>query len=255
MIDGVLSSVRLVTPAVPITTSVHAPPVWRAKPLPPNSALVETSVPHYLVTGDTVTIEGNTGSVPSLEGDHVVLVVSPTAFDVPVDLTTGGTGGTVRRAIPVEPLTIAEGKLRAGLNWPPGDPRDALMASFIAAARNKVEQDTGLALLYQIHDLVYVAAGVSIAFADATSAQLPGQCSPVVDLVVVADAGPGTRIRVASGWSEPATIPPMLLQAVGLLTAHYATAGRDLVTSDSGGAEMLFGYEDLIAPYRIMVLA
>jgi uncharacterized phiE125 gp8 family phage protein len=52
-----------------------------------------------------------------------------------------------------EPLTLDEAKLRAGLDWAPGDPRDALMTGFIAAARSLVEQRTGLALLTQTREI------------------------------------------------------------------------------------------------------
>ena len=56
-----------------------------------------------------------------------------------------------------EPLTIAEGKLRAGLDWADGDARDNLMTTWIKAAREKVEHDTGLALLEQTRDVVFDA--------------------------------------------------------------------------------------------------
>src|SRR5882672_2904249 len=56
-----------------------------------------------------------------------------------------------------EPLTLDEGKLRAGLDWTAGDPRDDLMKGFIAAARQKVEADTGLALATQTRLVTFAA--------------------------------------------------------------------------------------------------
>jgi hypothetical protein len=129
-----------------------------------------------------------------------------------------------------EPLTLEEAKLRAGLDWPAGDPRDALMDSFIKAARQKVEQDTGLALAEQTR---LVPRGWS--FPEATS---------------------GTYLVVA-GWPTAAALQaeaPLLVQAVGLLVAHLATLGRDLATLDEPFVVPL-GYEELIQPFRIGWLA
>ena len=52
-----------------------------------------------------------------------------------------------------EVYTLDEAKLRAGFTWPSPDERDALMDSFIRAARAKVESDTGLALLTQTREV------------------------------------------------------------------------------------------------------
>lgn len=49
---------------------------------------------HGLATGDTVLIEGHSGSVPNINGEHVVTVVNDTNYTIPVNVTTGGTGGT-----------------------------------------------------------------------------------------------------------------------------------------------------------------
>ena len=162
-----------------------------------------------------------------------------------------------------EPLTLDEAKLRAGLDWSAGDPRDALLASFIAAARSQVEQDTGLALLTQTRD-VTIAAGCS-------GQPIPWQAWPVQSLT---DLGNGMRVaprslsdwsaiwttggswRIVAGWPSAAALladAPLLVQAVGLLTAHYATLGRDLALAGSL-APVPMGYEEAIAPYRLIVL-
>jgi hypothetical protein len=61
-------------------------------------------------------------------------------------------------------------------------------------------------------------------------------------------------LRVTSGWPDRATFAkeaPLLLQAVGLLTAHYATLGRDLAgTADTFPVPM--GYEAAVAPHRLI---
>ena len=77
----------------------------------------------------------------------------------------------------LEPLTLTEAKLRAGLDWAPGDPRDALMTSFIQAARSQVERDTGIALLEQTHT-------VSLARYALTSCRIGLPWRPVQSVVV-----------------------------------------------------------------------
>jgi hypothetical protein len=71
----------------PITSSSVAP-----------ASIITCPVPHRLTTGDSVLIAGHTGSTPTVNGDRVVTVLSPTTFSVPVNVTVGGTGGTFTRA-------------------------------------------------------------------------------------------------------------------------------------------------------------
>ena len=59
-----------------------------------NPTVVTTPVAHGLVTGQSILIAGNITSVPSINGVQVVTVASPTTFTVPVNCSTGGTGGT-----------------------------------------------------------------------------------------------------------------------------------------------------------------
>src|SRR5262245_24487473 len=91
-----------------------------------------------------------------------------------------------------EPITLDEAKLRAGLDWEPGDPRDALMQGFIAAARNQVEQDTGLALLTQTREVtVLVPPGGGVV-------PLPMQALPlqaITDLTALTQIG-GSRLAL-----------------------------------------------------------
>jgi uncharacterized phiE125 gp8 family phage protein len=185
-----------------------------------------------------------------------------------------------------EPLTLEQAKARAGFDWVSPDPRDALLLEFVRAARSKVELDTGLALLTQTRDAWLSAfpllpSGVirlpaqcrplqsvtSIIWrdTDGISFMLPPEAY-VVDLargeigLSAAGVWPAlstlrtvapVTVRVVAGWPDPdilARQAPLLLQAVGLLTAHYATAGRDLVAE--GLAEVPLGYAAAIAPYE-----
>lgn len=263
----------VVQPAVTIVSSSVA-----------NPTVITTLTPHGYISGDTATIAGHTGSTPAVDGSRVVTVLTDTTFSVPVNVSVAGTGGTITRTLPVEPLTLAQGKLRAGLDWTDGDARDALMSGFIAAARAKVEQDTGLALLSQTRDVYFDAIYGS-------SLTLPSQSMPlqsvtyikstdtsdvvntlatdqyVVDLVSgriglslsgswPTDVRPFQPyvMRIVSGYPTIAAIPPLLIHAVGLLTAHYATLGRDLA-SINPAEEVPYGYADAIAPHTIVSLA
>lgn len=263
-----------VTPAIAVVSSSAAA-----------ASVLATLEPHHFLSGDTVLLAGHLGSTPLLDGLHVVTVLGPLTFSVPVVVTVGGAGGLVTRTIAAEPLTLAEGKLRAGLDWVDGDPRDGLMRGFISAARSKVEQDTGLALLTQTRDVYFDAlpgrawfslpspsaplqavlritsldaAGVLQTLAgdqyltDLASSRIalaPGAAWP-------ADLRPFQpwQIRIVVGWTAPALIPPLLVHAVGLLTAHYATTGRDLATVGTIIAPTLQGYEDAISAYLPVVV-
>jgi hypothetical protein len=179
-----------------------------------------------------------------------------------------------------EPLTLEEGKLRAGLSWTsavapePPNPRDQLMLDHIAAARSQVERDTGLALLTQVRDVYFTTVGDGLI-------ALPCQALPLqsIDSVTPIEpaAAPAWRsgafmvtghvpwveavggvitgiARCTVGWIDRADLrakDPLLLQAVGLMTAHMATFGRDLVTSDAVNLVPL-GYEEAIASYRLV---
>jgi len=265
----------LVTPAVTIVASSIA-----------GASVLTTDRPHGFLTGDSVTIAGHQGSTPPLDGVRVVTVLSPTTFSIPLAVTVAGLGGTATRTIAVEPLTLAEAKLRAGLDWVGGDPRDAMLTSFIAAARSKVEQDTGLALLTQTRDVYFDAlagqvialppqctplqAVIEIASTDRTGAVQPlAATSYVVDvatgrvgLALGAAWSTGTLrpfqpfvMRIIAGYPSVAQLPPLLFFAVGLLAAHYLTAGRDVLQVGHIVATTPFGYEDAIAPYRLETVA
>jgi uncharacterized phiE125 gp8 family phage protein len=180
-----------------------------------------------------------------------------------------------------EPLTLDEAKLRANLTWTAGDPRDALMTSFIRAARGKVESDTGVSLLLQTR-IVYLDWMPNVLTLPAGSMPLQdivgidainnlGQTMTINPATYIVDYASGRialntptsswpsnlrtfqpwAITLDAGWPDPetlATAAPLLLQAVGLLVAHYATLGRDLA-SINVATEIPQGYCDILAPY------
>jgi hypothetical protein len=166
-----------------------------------------------------------------------------------------------------EPLTLAEAKLYAGLDWLPGDPRDALLEDFIRAARAQVEHDTGLALLTQTWD-VTIAAGYgpivplpsqtqptqSIGVPGALLTTTSWRYRPGVAAQIGGVPAEGATYRVVAGWPSAAALrreAPALHHAVALLTAHYATAGRDLV-GETARAPMTLGYAEAIAPHTLI---
>lgn len=269
-----LTSVR-VTPAVAIVASSIAA-----------ATVLETLTPHYFVSGDTVAIAGHVGSTPAVDGTRVVTVIDALHVSIPVAVTIAGTGGTITRTIAVEPLTLADGKLRAGLEWVDGDPRDALMRGFIQMARSQVQRDTGVVPLLETYDVFFdalpspivlpwrpVAALTSIASIDSagvvntlgvTNYHLdPGSDAPVPARVGLADLGAWPTdlrsfqpyvLRIVVGYASIALIPPWVVHAVGLLTAHYATLGRDLA-SLTPAERVPYGYEDAISGSRLVVVA
>lgn len=184
-------------------------------------------------------------------------------------------------------ITLAQAKLRAGLDWPDGDARDELMLGFITAATRKVEIDTGLALLTQTRDVYLDVIQGSVVTLPAQSRPLQAVTSVkstdtagvvntltpsqyVVDLVGArvglalggswpTDLRPFQPfvLRIVAGWTTVAALTdaePLLVHLVGRLAAHYATLGRDLASLDPA-TEVPFGYEDDVAAYRPVSVA
>jgi hypothetical protein len=63
-----------------------------------NPTVVTTPVPHGLTTGDIILISGVSTSSPTINGERTVTVITATTFSVPVNVTTGGTGGSFVRS-------------------------------------------------------------------------------------------------------------------------------------------------------------
>lgn len=72
---------------VPITSSSVA-----------NPSVITTPVPHGIENGQSIVIAGHSGSTPSIDGEHVATVTSTTTLTIPVNVTVGGTGGTLVQA-------------------------------------------------------------------------------------------------------------------------------------------------------------
>jgi hypothetical protein len=72
--------------AIPITSNSIA-----------NPTVVTTTVAHGLTTGQVVLIAGVSTSDPTINGERTVTVISPTTFSVALNVTTGGTGGSLVR--------------------------------------------------------------------------------------------------------------------------------------------------------------
>jgi hypothetical protein len=83
---GILVKRGPITPSGPITITSNT--------INAVATVLLTSAPHGFATGDEITVAGNTGSVPSINGARVVTVVDATHFSIPVATTVGGTGGT-----------------------------------------------------------------------------------------------------------------------------------------------------------------
>jgi uncharacterized phiE125 gp8 family phage protein len=186
-----------------------------------------------------------------------------------------------------EPLTLAQAKLRACLDWPEGDPRDSLMDELIAAARDLVQLDTGVALLTQTYAVRYdvIAAGetvilpwrpvqtVVVRYSD--QGGLEQVLAPADYRLDPASAAPApARLQLLgwpsdhaplAGWTIETVVghvsvdafraaAPGLHQALGLLTTHYATAGRDLAVIGTNVSTIPLGYDEAVAPYQLVTL-
>lgn len=60
-----------------------------------NPSQVTCAADHNLVTNDTVVIANHTGSTPTINGTRVVTKVNASIVSVPINVTIGGTGGTI----------------------------------------------------------------------------------------------------------------------------------------------------------------
>jgi hypothetical protein len=62
------------------------------------ASVVTTPIPHGLTSNDIILISGVVTSSPTINGERVVTVLSPTTFSVPVTVTVAGTGGSFVRS-------------------------------------------------------------------------------------------------------------------------------------------------------------
>jgi hypothetical protein len=87
--EGASSVDRNAETVVPLTTITSSSVA--------NPTVITCATPHGLTSGDTVLIAGHSGSTPTVNGERVATVLSTTTFSVPVNVTVGGTGGTVKQ--------------------------------------------------------------------------------------------------------------------------------------------------------------
>jgi uncharacterized phiE125 gp8 family phage protein len=181
-------------------------------------------------------------------------------------------------------LTVAQLNERARIL--PGDAEaDTLLASYITAARQQVERDTGLAIPSQqivvafdtlpTVNTVLVLPYPPLQSVDAvTWVDTAGVAHDLAATVLQLDLG---RMPARALWlGDPSIGSPSLLNplnltltvgypsgsvpewarfGVGVLAAHYLTTARDRVVVGSAVAPMPGGYEEAIAAYRLEVLA
>jgi len=268
----------LVTPAIAIVTSSIAA-----------ATVLTTLAPHHLVSGDTAAVADHVGSTPAVDGSYVVTVIDSLHVSIPLAVTVAGAGGTLTLTTAVEPLTLTEGKQLAGLDWVDGDPRDALMRRFLTMARSQVQQDTGVVPRLRTYDVFFdalplgrvpivlpwrpVPSIVSISSIDASDVVQtlgvdqytldPSSEQPTPARVALSSLGAWPTdlrsfqpyvLRIVAGYPSVALIPPWFTFAMGLLAAHYATVGRDLTTAGSVSTTP-YGYDEAIAPYRLVTVA
>lgn len=85
------------TEASPLDGGTQAAAVTITSSSVANPSVITTAAPHSLTTGDVVLIAGHSGSTPSINGSHSVTVTGASTFTIAVNVTTGGTGGTMTR--------------------------------------------------------------------------------------------------------------------------------------------------------------
>ncbi len=90
--------VTLFTAATPCKQNAGGP-LTIASSSVANPTTITTTAAHGLAVGSTalMRIAGHTGSTPSLDGEYTATFTGAPTFTVPVNVTTGGTGGTAQR--------------------------------------------------------------------------------------------------------------------------------------------------------------
>jgi len=72
-----------------------------------NPSIITTATPHGFAASGTflVRIAGHSGSTPSINNDYTATYVSASSFSIPVNVTVGGTGGTVVKLVEIKRAT------------------------------------------------------------------------------------------------------------------------------------------------------
>ena len=185
---------------------------------------------------------------------------------------------------PPEPLTLSEVKLNLRLDT---SSEDTLLSGLIVAAREYVEDCTGLVLTPRtvtetapqlgrwvdlsswpvsgVSEIRYPLAGVMTPLA--TSAWLvstkrrPVRLLPssfgwgVSGTTLVAAPGLPVEIDVAAGFATPGDVPQSIRQAMQLLVAHwYANRSSAEVGARAAAVEIPFGVAELLRRWRLVTV-
>lgn len=185
---------------------------------------------------------------------------------------------------PEDVLTVAELNERARIL--PGDEEsDELCKSYIAAAIQQVERDTGYALPTQTLSVTYDLAPapgetllvpwpplqaitamqgfnangdlVPIDIEDPQQIRYIDFASMPARVLVGPAFNPGsaygTWLTITAGWTKE-QLPAQFKFAVGLAAAHFLTIGRDRVALGVSVAEMPAGYREAVDSLRLVEL-
>lgn len=109
-----------------------------------NPTTITTSTAHGLVAGDRVFIAGHSGSVPVIDGEYQVLSVPlTTTFTINVNVTTGGSGGTLSKMAFSNNASLCQLDYLVGKHGIAAASSEIDTASWIAAA-NVCDEDVSL---------------------------------------------------------------------------------------------------------------
>jgi len=90
--DGASDGVRLSSPWY---IRLNPTPVTITSSSVANPSIITTAAAHGLTNGQTAVIGQHSGSTPNINGSNVITFIDTTHFSIPVNVTTGGTGGAV----------------------------------------------------------------------------------------------------------------------------------------------------------------
>lgn len=175
-----------------------------------------------LATGNTVYISGHTGSIPDINGAHVITVSDATHFTIPVNVTTGGTGGSFYLA-------------PTGLAAIPYNVTTTALAAALAVA--PLTAPTVTLVTTGVYDARW-ASGVSApTFASPLNALAPASSVAIID-----DSGADVQVRIIDlkqepvAYSEPSTLFPSAGVTATIKQAGSGTANKIYAVSfDAAG--------------------
>jgi len=222
------------------------PPVAISSSSVASPTVITTATDHGLTTGDTVLITGHTGSTPDINGYHTATVTAATTFTIPVNVTVGGTGGTVT-------LVFTSGKQSASMvakqiNYDPARTADMGLIATVQCLSNPdsaSERGTGLQFTRAItagkrHD-TSATNGVGVddgAQADPVTITSSSVANPTVITTAAAHGLTTGDIIVIAGHSG-STPDINGIWTVTVLTSVTFTIPVEVTTGGTGGTSTL----------------